>query len=209
MVDADDTNEANANGRQGRVAAVVLAAGVGSRFDGGNKLLVGVDDDPLVRRATETVCAAAVDPVVVVLGHDAERVREALTGLPVETVTNPRYDAGQSTSVAVGVDALPVDVEYAVFALGDMPDVTVETVDRLVAAARETDADAVVPTYEEQRGNPVVFHRRRFDALAAVDGDRGGRALFDDSTVTRLAVDDSGVHRDVDTRDDLDDRDRP
>lgn len=197
----DDTN-----GRNETVGAVLLAAGLGSRFDGGNKLLADVDGEPLVVHAALTLCLAAVDPVVVVVGHDAERVRASLTGLSVETVENPDYAEGQATSVAAGIDALPGHVEYAVFALGDMPDVATATVDRLVVAARETGADAVVPTYDGRRGNPVVFHRRQFDALADVDGDHGGRALFDAIELTRVAVDDPGVLRDIDTSEDLGER---
>lgn len=199
-----NTNEAGDRNDEGTVAAVLLAAGTGSRFADGNKLLALVDGDPLVRHAARTLRAAAVDSVFVVVGHDAERVRDALADFAVTVVENPRYETGQSTSVAAAVGALPNDAEYAVFALADMPDVATETVDRLVAVAREQGVDAVVPTYDGRRGNPVVFHRRQFDRLAAVDGDRGGRALFADIPVTRVAVDDPGVLRDVDTRADLD-----
>lgn len=202
--DAEELDEVPGRPHRGqRVAAVLLAAGCSSRFGGANKLLAVLDGDPLVTHAVRTLRNAAVDPVVVVLGHEADRVRATLVGFDVETVVNSEYGAGQATSVAAGVAALPDETEYAVFALGDMPAVASSTVDRLVTVARESNAGIVVPTYEGRRGNPVVFHCRHFDALGDVDGDSGGRALFADNPVTRIAVDDAGVVRDVDTRSDL------
>lgn len=187
--------------------AVLLAAGLGSRFEDGNKLLAELDGVPVVRRAAETLCTAGV-PVLVVVGHEADRVRAALDGLDVRFVDNPDFERGQATSVAAALDALTdlddwTEPTYALFALGDMPAVRPETVTRLLTVAREREAGIVVPTYEGRRGNPVVFHRRHFADLAAVDGDRGGRALFEHEPVTRVAVDDPGIHRDVDTTTDL------
>lgn len=192
---------------------VLLAAGLGSRFEGGNKLLAELDGVPVVRRAAETLHAAVDGPILVVVGHEAERVRTALDGLDVRFVDNPDYERGQATSVAAaaaevaGLDVLDGGSEqpaYVVFALGDMPAVRRETVERLLAVARDRKAGIVVPTHEGRRGNPVVFHRQHLSSLAALDGDRGGRTLFEREEVTRLAVDDPGIHRDVDTADDLD-----
>ncbi|MFC7097092.1 nucleotidyltransferase family protein [Halobaculum marinum] len=190
-----------------RVAGVVLAAGTSSRYGDRNKLLesVGGDDsdgDPIVRTATRTLLAAGLDPVVVVVGHEAARVAAAVADLPVETVENEAFAAGQSTSVAAGVEAVAAHdppVDAAVVALGDMPFVAPDTVRALVAAYAAGVGDVLAPAYEGRRGNPVLFDRRFFSALADVDGDVGGRAILlgsDDAAL--VAVDDPGVRRDVD-----------
>jgi len=193
-----------------RVAGVLLAAGTSSRFGEANKLLATHDGDPLVRHAARTLLDAGVDPVVVVVGHEADRVVDALDGLDVTFVRNPDYRQGQTTSVRAGIDAVrdrgdAHDApDAAVVALGDMPFVDPETIGTLVVAYAAGVGDALAAAYEGTRGNPVLFDRRFFGDLTDVSGDVGGRAILlesDDSA--RVAVSDSGVRRDVDERSDL------
>lgn len=193
------------DGESAEVGGVLLAAGEGTRFEGGNKLLAEVEGTPIVRRAAKTLCRSSVDDIVAVVGHEANQVNEALTDLDLTVRPNENFAAGQSTSVRVGVDAAEnADWDAVVFMLGDMPFVSPTTVDTLRAAYANGDGTIVVPTYEEQRGNPVLFGRRHYDALATVSGDRGGRRLIEDhANAVRIDVDDSGVRRDVDYRADL------
>jgi molybdenum cofactor cytidylyltransferase len=188
-----------------RVGAVLLAAGQSTRFEGENKLLAQLDGTPVVRHAAETLLDAAVSDIVVVGGHEATAVREALTELPVSVRTNPDYTAGQSTSVRTGVEAARErDWDTAVFALGDMPFVDPETVDALVERAENGDESVVAPVYDGQRGNPVLFEAREYEALRAVTGDEGGRQLLEQrADVALVDTDDPGVVQDIDVRADL------
>lgn len=207
------------------ILGVLLAAGTGSRFDsasgsessdgnddGENKLLADLDGEPVVTHAARTLTESSLDASLAVVGHDRERVAVALPP-EIEVVANPDYEQGQSTSVRRGVAlARERDAEAVLFALGDMPRVSVETVDELLREYREsaTSENAasespgiVAPRYEGQRGNPVLFDSRYFDALAGVEGDTGGRALLESEPVSWVEVSDPGVHRDVDTLADL------
>ena len=197
-----------------RVAGVLLAAGTSSRFGESNKLLASiegaaetaVDRDPLVRHAARTLLdATEVDAVAVVVGHDADRVRNALAGLDVKFVENPDAERGQATSVRAGAEwARECGVDGVLFALGDMPRVRPASVDRLVAAYRSGAGDALAAACDGSRGNPVLFDSRHFDALADVDGDTGGREiLLDGDNSALVETGDSGVLVDVDTEDDL------
>lgn len=199
-----------------RVAGVLLAAGTSSRFGDANKLLATVEGEPIVRRAARTLVDAGLDPVVVVVGHEADRVRDAVDDLPVEIVDNEGYEAGQSTSVRAGIDAIrrggsrgrgDARVDAAIIALGDMPFVDPESVETLVAAHAAGAGDALAAAHEGDRGNPVLFDRRFFGRLADVDGDVGGREiLLADDASALVAVDDPGVRRDVDRPTDLSER---
>ena len=206
--DADGSGQADATDAP-RVAGVLLAAGTSSRFGDDNKLLATVGGEPVVRRAARTLVDAGVDPVVVVVGHEADRVRDAVADLPVRVAVNEAYEAGQSTSVRTGIGALGDsdalgDVDAAVIALGDMPFVDSETVETLVAAYAAGAGDALAAAYDGDRGNPVLFDRRFFDRLTAVDGDVGGREILLESDASALvSVDDPGVRRDVDRPGDL------
>lgn len=186
------------------VGGVLLAAGMGTRFEGGNKLLAEVDGEPIVRRAAGTLVESSVPEVVAVLGHQADAVADALEGLCVSTRRNDRYEEGQSTSVAAGVDAARErGWDAAVFALGDMPFVDRESVDRLVDAYADGAGTVLVPEHDGSRGNPVLFDSQHFDALADVTGDRGGRDIVR-SSGTLVPVDDPGILRDVDRPEHLD-----
>jgi len=190
--------------RDRTVAGVLLAAGTSTRFGDRNKLLATVDGRPVVRHAAATLREARVGPVTVVVGHEADRVRTALEGLNVSFVENSDYRAGQATSVRTGVATLRDrgDVDAAVIALGDMPFVAPGSVDALVDAYLAGAGDALAAAADGDRGNPVLFDARYFEALTAVEGDVGGRAIL--LREGRLVeTDDPGVRRDVDTPEDL------
>lgn len=187
-----------------RVAGVLLAAGTSSRYGESNKLLEPVDGEPMVRRAARTLLNAGLSPVIVVVGFDAARVREAIDGLDVSVVLNPDYQAGQATSVRVGVRTLPDDVDAAVFALGDMPWVKPRTVSLLVDAYGAGVGTALAAAVDGRRGNPVLWDAGHFDALAAQSGDVGGRdLLLSADGAVLVETGDGAVRRDVDRPDDL------
>ncbi|MBN8956910.1 MAG: molybdopterin-binding/glycosyltransferase family 2 protein, partial [Rhizobiales bacterium] len=138
------------------VAALVLAAGRSTRMGGPNKLLAELGGRPLVRIAAEAALASQARPVVVVTGHQRERIEAALEGLPVRFVHNPDFADGLSTSLKAGINALPDDIGGAVVCLGDMPQVSGALIDRLAQALNpESGALIAVPTFEGKRGNPV------------------------------------------------------
>jgi len=164
-------------GRQ--VAALVLAAGRSTRMGGPNKLLADIGGRPMVRIVVEEVLASRARPVIVVTGHQRERVEAVLSGLPVTFVHNANYADGLSTSLRAGIAALPEEPDGAIVCLGDMPQVDAKLIDRLITAFDpERGALVVVPTIAGKRGNPVVWSRRFFPDLASLDGDVGARHLI-------------------------------
>jgi molybdenum cofactor cytidylyltransferase len=193
-----------ADGR--RVAALVLAAGRSTRMGGPNKLLAEIGGKPLVRIVTEQAIASRAAPVMVVTGHERAKVEAALAGLRVRFVHNPDYAAGLSTSLKAGLAALPPEIDGAIVCLGDMPQVTAALIDRLLEAFDPArGALVVVPTIEGKRGNPVVWSRRFFPDLMALEGDVGARHLIGThaDAVAEVAVEDSAALTDVDTPDAL------
>lgn len=183
------------------IAAIVLAAGRGTRFEEGTKLLAPLDGKPLVRHAVEAAVQSTAEPVIVVTGHRAAAVEAGLAGLPVRIVRNASYAEGLSTSLKAGFAALPTAARAAVILLGDMPLVTAGLVDCLVKEweARGEPA-ALVPTRHGQRGNPVVISRRLEAAIAGLSGDTGaGPILRGRSDVLEWPTTDPAVLQDVDT----------
>jgi molybdenum cofactor cytidylyltransferase len=188
------------------IAAVVLAAGRSTRMGAINKLIAEIGGKPLVRIAAEQALASRASPVIVVTGHEREKVESALDGLPVRLVHNPDYAEGLGTSLKAGIAAVPADADGAVVCLGDMPQVTSQLIDKLLAAFDpERGALVVVPSINGRRGNPVVWSRRFFHDLAAIDGDIGARHLIGAYTeaVAEVPVEGEAALIDVDTPESL------
>ena len=157
----------------------MLAAGRSSRMGAANKLLTEVDGMPMVRRAVEAATASHARPVIVVTGNEQGKVQAALRGCKATFVHNPRFAEGMSTSLQAGLAALPANVDGALVCLGDMPLVTAAALDRLIAAFNPLEGRAIcVPTWNGKRGNPVLWDRRFFAAMADLAGDVGAKHLI-------------------------------
>jgi molybdenum cofactor cytidylyltransferase len=185
-----------------RIAGLVLAAGRSTRMGGPNKLLEEINGKPLVRIVAEQALASRASPVIVVTGHQRERVERVLAGLPVTVVHNPDFADGLSTSLKAGIKAVPPDADGAIVTLGDMPQVSAKLIDRLIAAFDpERGALVVIPTIDGKRGNPVLWARRFFSDLLAVEGDIGARHLIAGyaEAVAEVAIEDAAALTDIDT----------
>jgi molybdenum cofactor cytidylyltransferase len=189
-----------------RIAAIVLAAGRSTRMGAVNKLIAEIGGKPLVRIAVEQALASRASEVIVVTGHERERVEAALNGLPVKLVQNLDYADGLGTSLKAGIAAVPDDADGAIICLGDMPQVSSALIDKLIAAFDpERGALVVVPSIDGRRGNPVVWSRRFFRDLTAIAGDIGARHLigaYADAVVEVPVADDAAL-TDVDTPESL------
>src|SRR5438093_9904549 len=171
-----------------RVAGVILAAGASRRM-GKNKMLLVLEGESLVRRAARRALAAGLSPVVVVLGHEADRLRAELEGLPLAFAINPDHTGPTSGSLHRGLDTLGPDVDAVVVMLGDMVRVTVETLAMLIAAARGTDAPLVVSRYGDVTAPPLLFRRALFAELFAWTGEGCGKAVVQAHKHEAMSVD--------------------
>ena len=189
-----------------RVAAILLAAGRSTRMGAINKLIVQIGGKPLVRIAAEQALASQAGPVIVVTGHQREKVENALKGLNVRFVHNQDYAEGLGTSLRVGIGAVPEGADGAIVCLGDMPQVDAPLIDTLLDAFDpESGAFIVVPTIDGHRGNPVVWARRFFPDLMAIGGDFGARYLIGNyaEAVVEVPVAGEAALTDVDTPESL------
>ncbi|MCB1884043.1 MAG: molybdopterin-binding/glycosyltransferase family 2 protein [Geminicoccaceae bacterium] len=162
-----------------QIVVVLLAAGRSRRMGGPNKLLLDVDGEPLVRRTAQAALAAGLGEVIAVTGNAAEAVAAALKGLPVRLAHNPDYQDGLASSLKAGLRALPTGTDAAIVMLGDMPGVDADLLRALADAYDPPNGRRiVVPTHLGKRGNPVLWDRAFFPAMAALQGDVGARALI-------------------------------
>jgi xanthine dehydrogenase accessory factor len=180
--------------------AVVLAAGVSSRM-GRPKPLVLVGGHRMLARSIESLHAAGISRIVVVLGDHADEVRRGIDLSGVTVVENPAYQEGMSSSLRVGVRATDPGVKNVMIVLSDQPFVAPATLRSLAARSQEEDGSIFVPTYRGVRGNPVVFDRRLAPELDGISGDVGCRGLFPAhaAEIREVPVSDAGILVDIDT----------
>jgi molybdenum cofactor cytidylyltransferase len=197
----EGTSSATTTSPKSKVAAIVLAAGRSTRM-GHNKLMAEVSGAPLLLRVVDAALASRARPVIVVIGHEAERVRAALGNRPVIFAHNPDFAAGLSSSLRCGLAALPTDVDAAIICLGDMPQVEPALLDRLVQAFNPLEGRVIcVPVWRGKRGNPVLWGRQLFAEMAMLTGDVGAKHLMTEhpELVAEVTAESDAVLADVDT----------
>jgi molybdenum cofactor cytidylyltransferase len=186
------------------IPAIVLSAGLSTRM-GRSKALLPLDAaDTFLTRIVRTFLAAGIDDVVVVLGHEAERVAEmfAKSRLPARVVVNLDYESGQLSSVIAGLSVVDrPGVAAALLTLVDVPLVSEATVRAVVAQYRRTHAPVVRPTSGTRHGHPVLIDRSLFDALRHADPAQGVKPIVraHASPEGDIAVGDDGAFLDIDT----------
>jgi molybdenum cofactor cytidylyltransferase len=170
-------------------------------------MLAEIGGKPLVRIAAEQALASRAKPVIVVTGHEHEKVEKALGDLPVRFVHNRDYAEGLGTSLRTGIAAVPPQADGAIICLGDMPQVDSGLINKLLAAFDpERGALVVVPSIDGKRGNPVVWSRRFFNELMSITGDVGARHLIGQyaEAVVEVPLKGEAALTDVDTPESLD-----
>jgi molybdenum cofactor cytidylyltransferase len=138
--------------------ALLLAAGEGRRLGGAVKGALDIDGEPLLAHALRTLRAAALDEVVVVLGHGAAQLRPLAASSGVRVVEHAGYRDGQASSVAAGLAALAGPLDATLVCLVDQPLLQADDLRALIAAfaARRT-GEAMLPYWQGRRGNPAIF----------------------------------------------------
>ena len=188
------------------IAAIVPAAGMSTRM-GRNKLLLAFKGKALIAQAVDTLLESEVDEIIVVLGHEADKVKEKLRGKQVTFVENSNYRQGMGTSIRAGLGAVSSGATAIMIYLADQPLLEPEDVKRLIGAfadAREQGKSIVVPFFHGQRGNPVILDSSYKEAILDVVGEVGCKRVIKRNPDKVLVVEMETDHvvRDVDSIED-------
>ncbi|MES0883228.1 molybdopterin-binding/glycosyltransferase family 2 protein [Roseibium sp. SCP14] len=162
-----------------RIGAIILGAGRSSRMGGPNKLLAQLDGKALIRHVAEAAQGADLAQTVLVTGHLAEDVSQAVSDLDLTLAHNPDYTDGMAGSIRTGMNALSPELDAVMILLGDMPRIDAKVLRQLAAAYRENESSLIVTaTADGKRGNPVLWDRRFFGDLKSLSGDIGARHII-------------------------------
>ena len=184
------------------IAAVVLSAGESSRM-GRPKALLPIDGQTFIARIVGALKQTPIGTVIVVLGHNAEEIKQRVENLPIEILVNPDYKLGQLSSLQVAVRHLEktADCDGMLVHLVDHPYIDAKLVESMIERFHAGGKLIVVPRHGGKRGHPVIFSRKLFGELLAAPMDRGAKAVVDAHRDDTLEIDtgDSGVTIDIDT----------
>ncbi len=185
------------------ISGIILAAGRSERM-GRVKQLLPFRGKPMVSHIVETSLGSRLCEVILVLGYKAGVIKRTVDLGDANVIINNDYEAGQSTSLRIGLSAISNDSEAALIILGDQPLVTAEVINRLIGEYALEKMGFLIPVFQGKRGNPVLIDRSIFPRLASLTGDQGARVLFEEygDQIKEIDVGDGCIHCDVDTLDD-------
>ena len=188
------------------IPAIVLAAGKSTRMGRPKANLPLEDGETFLSRIVRTLSAAAVDDVVVVVGHEADAIVTAFsrTGAAARFVTNTDYENGQLSSLLRGLNAVDrPGVNAALVTLVDVPFVNADTVRAVIDRYHQTHAPIVRPVRGDEHGHPVLIDRSLFDEIRRADPSGGAKLVVraHASAIGDVQVNDDGAFRDIDTVD--------
>jgi len=191
------------------ISAIVLAAGESKRM-GQTKQLLEFQGKTILEHVLENLQASRVGEVILVLGHEAERIRQKVPAQKIMVVINPRYEEGMSTSLRKGLMAMDKKAEAFMVVLADQPAISKGILNRLIQSFEQARAEKsiVLPTYRGSRGHPVLFSTKHKKEALGLKGDVGCRQILVDhpEDILEIEVDSDAVLYDIDTPEDYRDQ---
>jgi molybdenum cofactor cytidylyltransferase len=186
-----------------KIAGIILGAGLSSRMGEFKLLLPWKDDNPIIWHLVEMLKSLPLEPLILVTGHRAEELKKLFSESPIQLVHNPDYAEGEIlSSFKIAMTALPADVDAVLVFLGDMPLISLKTVQTLIDSYQAE--KIIIPHYQENPGHPRMFTKRFFGELLALEAPAQPRALLQSNpdALVVLEVEDEGILIDIDTPDD-------
>ena len=190
------------------ISAVILAAGESRRMGKQNKLLLPIGGEALLAKLIKSVCASDVGQVLVVIGHEAEKIRRELNNFPLSFVYNPNFREGMTSSIKSGVKEVSPACDGFLICLADMPLVNTSEINKLIHAYVQNRIKEkrliVVPVFQGKRGNPVLFSSEFRNDILEHKKESGCKEIImnNSESVKEIEMDDDNMLLDVDTLDD-------
>jgi len=188
-----------------KIAVTILAAGGSKRMGDHNKLLLLIDDKPMIYSVCRMVLDAKVNQIILVTGYQNNEVEKSIPKGIDKIVYNRNWEHGMMNSIHAGMSRLEKDVDGNMIVLGDMPLINTMTINKIIRKFNKHNGNHIVyPIYGDKQANPVIFPRKYFPEILNSKGDRGCKKILKKYSGDSIGIyiDSDEVIIDCDTRDD-------
>ena len=186
------------------ISAILLAAGKSKRMEGENKLVKKIKGTPLIKHSVKNILNSSVDEIIIVLGYQKEII-EKLIGKneKIKFVFNNDFKSGMASSIKVGLNHISNTSEAFFICLGDMPMIKPDIYNQLIKSRNQK--DILIPTYNGQQGNPVLFNKSMREKIVSIKGDAGAKKILElnKDKALNLEINSQSIVRGFDTKEDF------
>ena len=186
------------------ISAILLAAGQSKRMKGENKLTKKIQDVPLIKLSVKNILASSIDELIIVLGYQKEIIEKIISkNEKIKFVFNKDFESGMASSIKVGLGHISNTTEAFFICLGDMPMVSSDIYNQLIKSRNHK--DILIPTYNGQQGNPVLFNKSMREKIVSIKGDAGAKKILElnKDKALNLEINSQSIVRGFDTKEDF------
>ena len=187
------------------ISATILAAGSSERMESVNKLLLPYNGEALIKIVSKTLIDSLLDPIFIVTGYEHDKVVKLLPKSLDNIIYNKDWRKGMSRSIYKAISSLPANIDGNMIVLGDMPLITVKTLNELKSIFLSNNGEKIIyAEYFGKQANPVIFPKKYFKEMLLLKGDNGCKDIISQNKKNALgvSVDSSEVIFDCDTKSD-------
>ena len=194
------------------ISAILLAAGQSKRMEGENKLTKEINGIPLIKYAVKNILGSTVDELIIVVGHEKEILEKTIEGnKKIKFVYNSNFTSGVASSIKIGLENISKKSEAFFICLGDMPNVSQNIYNKLIKSRNNYNKkfstkykkEIIIPTFEEQYGNPILFSKYMKEKIMQVKGDTGAKKILElyKKNIIKVKINNRGVLENFNTKD--------
>ena len=186
------------------IAAIILTAGLSSRTKGSNKLLLNYKGKKIIKHSVKSILDSKINHTVVVLGKNKEKIKKEIPKYKnISFVYNAKYKQGMASSIIAGMKSLPKETKFFFISLADMPEIKSIHYNKMITISNKNSKLPIVPFYQSQQANPVLFPIDFKKKLATLKGDRGAKKILAKSKIKKIIFTSNAFVRDLDTLEDF------
>ena len=186
------------------ISAILLAAGQSKRMVNENKLIKKYKNIPLIKHAVDNILNSPIDELIIVLGYQKETIQKIIEkNKKIKFIDNPNFESGMASSIKTGLNHLSKNTEAFFICLGDMPMVNSDTYNQLIKSRNQK--DILIPVYQNEQGNPVIFNKSMKEKIMSISGDIGAKKILElnKDKILNLKINDQGIVKGFNTQKDF------
>ena len=185
------------------VTGIILAAGLSSRM-GEFKPLLPYKNKKVINILVETIISSSINEILLIVGYNEKLIRKEVINYNINIIYNPEYNEGMHTSVMCGVNNVAKDIDSFMIFLADQPQISINLINKLIYAQKNTDKGIIIPTYSERKGHPILLNKKYIQLARQLNPDKGLKGLIDgcSNDIEYLSFDSDEILFDIDTPND-------